>query len=99
MTITFDDGFVQAEEINKIIIHRSKKSNDVSFTSHTEEDTIFTPSGTPMSGAYRDLYLRGFIGELKHFADCLQAGENPISNAEDNISTMILCDKILNLLR
>lgn len=99
MTVTFDDGFVQAEEINKVIIHRSKKSNEVSFASQTEEDNVFTPSGTPMSGAYRDLYLRGFIGELKHFAHCLQAGENPISNAENNISTMILCDKILAALR
>lgn len=61
ITVTFDDGFVQVEEINKVIIHRSKKNDDIPFASHTEEDMVFTPSATPMSGAYRDLYLRGFV--------------------------------------
>lgn len=98
MTVTFDDGFVQAEEINKVIIHRSKKNNEISYASHTEEDIVFTPSATPMSGAYRDLYLRGFVGEFKHFAYCLHHGQEPISNGEENISTMILCDKILKTL-
>jgi UDP-N-acetylglucosamine 3-dehydrogenase len=99
ITVTFDDGFVQVEEINKVIIHRSKRNNDISFASHTEEDMIFTPSATPMSGAYRDLYLRGFVEELKHFAYCLHNNQNSISSSEDNISTMILCDKMLNSLR
>ncbi|MDF2884724.1 MAG: oxidoreductase family [Clostridiaceae bacterium] len=95
ITVTFDDGFAQVEEINKVIIHKSKKSKEISFASHTEEDRVFTPSATPMSGAYRDLYLRGFVGEMKHFAYCIQNGQEPLSNSESNISTMILCDKIL----
>jgi UDP-N-acetylglucosamine 3-dehydrogenase len=99
ITVTFDEGFVQVEEINKVIIHSSKKSNEISFASHTEEDRVFTPSATPMSGAYRDLYLRGFVGEIKHFVHCIHTRKVPLSNGEDNISTMALCDKILNSLR
>lgn len=99
ITLTFDDGFVQVEEINKVVIHSSKKSKELFFASHTEEDRVFTPSATPMSGAYRDLYLRGFVGEIKHFAYCLQNGQVPLSNEEDNISTMILCEKMINSLR
>lgn len=99
VTVTFDRGFVKAEEINKVIIHKSKKNNEASFASHTEEDMVFTPSATPMSGAYRDLYLRGFVGELSHFSNCLQSHQNPKSNSEDNISTMALCDKILRSIK
>jgi len=99
LTVTFDDGFARTEEINKVVIHKSKKSQEPSFTSQTEEDRVFTPSATPMSGAYRDLYLRGFVGEMKHFVQCLHNGQSPSSNCEDNISTMILCDQILNSLK
>lgn len=99
ITVTFDHGFVQIEEINKIVIHRSKKNNDIPFASHTEEDMVFTPSGTPMSGAYRDLYLRGFAGEFKHFAYCLHNNENLISSSENNVFTMKLCDEILSSLK
>jgi len=99
LTVTFDNGFAMTEEINKVIIHQSKQSEALSFASQTEEDRVFTPSATPMSGAYRDLYLRGFIGEMAHFANCLQNGQRPSSNAADNIFTMILCDKILKSLR
>jgi len=98
ITVTFDNGFAKAEEINKVIIHRNSESKMLSYASQTEEDRVFTPSATPMSGAYRDLYLRGFVGELKHFAHCIQNGKNPSSNGENNISTMVLCDKILNLI-
>lgn len=99
LTVTFDDGFIQTEEINKVIIHKSKQNNDLSYTSHTEEDRIFTPSMTPMSGTLRDIYLRGFVGEVNHFSSCLRDGVRPLSNDMDNVATMRLCDLILNAVK
>lgn len=54
---------------------------------------------TPMSGTLRDLYLRGFVGEMKHFSECVNNGLTPSSNDEDNIKTMILCDRIIDALK
>lgn len=99
INVTFDQGFVAIEEINKVIIHHSKQNKEISFASHTEEDRVYTPSSTPMSGAYRDLYLRGFIGEIEHFTQCIINQERPITNAEDNILTMTLCENILSSLK
>lgn len=99
ITLTFDHGFAAVEEINKVVIHKSKTSKGISFASQTEEDIVLTPSGTPMSGAYRDLYLRGFIGEIEHFAYCLQNDQLPLSNEESNINTMLLCTKIIDSLK
>lgn len=96
LTVTFDDGFVQVEEIKKVIIHRSNKQIRKSFASLTESDEIHTASMTPMSGSVRDLYLRGFVGELAHFKN-IQADTNTIeTNGAENILTMALCDLILS---
>lgn len=99
MTVTFDDGFVKVEEINKVIIHSNKKNNDICTAASTGEDMIFSPSDPSVPGIYRELYFRGFVDEFKHFAYCLNNNERPISNDEDNISTVILCNKMLSTLR
>lgn len=94
--VTFEKGFISIEEITKIIIHKSRNAAHVSWQSQTEEDTILTPSATPMSGAYRDLYLRGFVGELAHFAEKCLSGETPKTSGEDNVKTMELIELILS---
>lgn len=99
MMITFDKGFACVEEINKFIIHKSNASSEMSWQSITEEDIILTPSATPMSGAYRDLYMRGFVGEMSHFIDCCLRGNNPSSSGRDNVRTMELCEDILSSLK
>jgi predicted dehydrogenase len=52
-----------------------------------------------MSGGYRDLYLRGFVGEIAHFMNCCQEGRTPGSSGRDNVKTMELCDRILAALQ
>lgn len=97
--VTFDNGFASAEEINKVVIHHSNTSRDVSWQSNTEQDIVLTPSATPMSGAYRDLYMRGFVGEMSHFIDSCLNGNIPNPYGQDNIRTMELCEKILSSLK
>ncbi|WP_308722086.1 Gfo/Idh/MocA family protein [Paenibacillus polysaccharolyticus] len=94
--VTFEHGFALADEITKLTIHESHKGDLLPWKSLEEHDSLYTPSGTPMSGAYRDLYLRGFVGEMRHFMSCCQTGAVPLSSARDNVSTMALCDRILS---
>lgn len=94
--VTFEHGFALADEITKLTIHESHQGDQLSWKSLEEHDSVYTPSGTPMSGAYRDLYLRGFVGEMRHFISCCQTGGVPLSSACDNVRTMALCDRILS---
>ncbi|WP_017812370.1 Gfo/Idh/MocA family protein [Paenibacillus shenyangensis] len=98
VTVTFENGFAIAHEINELRIHKSLVTDDLPWKSLQEQDTIYTPSATPMSGSYRDLYLRGFVGEMNHFMDCCNQGTVPLSSGQDNIATMALCDRILKAL-
>jgi len=97
--VTFEKGFVSIEEINKVVIHKSNNTNGTSWQSQTEKDIVLTPSATPMSGAYRDLYLRGFVGELAYFARQCIGGSTPINLGEDNVKTMKLIELILSELK
>lgn len=96
--VTFENGFVSIEEINQIRIHKSSSNEGLSWISQTESDVLLTPSATPMSGAYRDLYMRGFVGEINHFKSCCLENRDASSSGDDNIKTMQLVEEILDKL-
>lgn len=98
LLVTFDNGFAFVDEINTLTVHKSQAFEQLPWKSLEEADTVFTPSATPMSGAYRDLYLRGFVGEMSHFIECCKNGNKPLSNGRDNVNTMALCDLIMSKL-
>ncbi|NUU62306.1 Gfo/Idh/MocA family protein [Paenibacillus agri] len=96
--VTFDDGFACADEINTLTVHKSLTSNHPSWRSLGESDSVYTPSASAMSGCFRDLYLRGFVGEMAHFMDCCRDKSTPVTSGRDNVNTMDLCDRILSAL-
>lgn len=98
ITVTFDEGFAFADEINALTIHKSQHHEEQPWQSIEEADIHYKPSATPMSGAYRDLYLRGFVGEMSHFFECCTTGKKALSDARDNVQTMALCEQILDSL-
>ncbi|WP_335869115.1 Gfo/Idh/MocA family protein [Bacillus sp. 2205SS5-2] len=95
LLVTFDNGFAFADEVNSLKVHRSQSFEELPWKALNEMDTIYTPSASPMSGTMRDLYLRGFVGEIEHFLHCCREGDTPLSNGHDNVKTMALCDEIL----
>ncbi|WP_312110792.1 Gfo/Idh/MocA family protein [Brevibacillus reuszeri] len=99
MMVTFDHGFASAEEVNTLVVHHSSSALEKTWQFLGEQDYVYTPSASAMSGAYRDLYVRGFVGEMAHFMECCQKGQTPVSSAEDNIGTMELCDRILSVIQ
>jgi predicted dehydrogenase/uncharacterized protein YhfF len=60
-----------------------------------EADVVLHPAESAMSGIGRDLHLRGFVGELRAFADAVAAGTLSPDGAWDNAATMDLCDRVL----
>lgn len=96
--VTFDHGFASAGELNTLTVHHSRTSDSLPWKALEEQDTVYTPSSSPMSGAYRDLYLRGFVGEMAHFMKCCHNHLLPHSSGKDNVGTMALCDTILSSL-
>lgn len=96
--VTFDQGFAHADELNTLTIHRSYAGSSLPWQSLDEQDTILTPSASAMSGGLRDLYLRGFVGEMEHFMERCREGQAPLSSGRDNVQTMELCDLILSAL-
>ncbi|MCS5716239.1 Gfo/Idh/MocA family oxidoreductase [Herbiconiux sp. CPCC 205716] len=60
-----------------------------------QADVMLHPAESAMSGVGRDLHLRGFVGELRAFADAVAAGTLSPDGAWDNVATMDLCDRIL----
>ena len=99
VVVTFDHGFASAEEVTTLAVHHSPSTTEKTWQFLGEQDYVYTPSASAMSGAYRDLYLRGFVGEMAHFMECCKNGQTPVSSAEDNIRTMELCDRMLSVLQ
>lgn len=95
VTVTFDNGFAIADEVHTLTVHKSQSFDQLPWKSLAENDTVFTPSASPMSGGYRDLYLRGFVGEMAHFIESCQNDREACSSGRDNVRTMLLCDHIL----
>ncbi len=56
--------------------------------------------GTDIPGSYvSDMRVRGFIGEVEHFIDCVKSRETPRTNALEAAKTQELMEKLLSLAR
>ena len=75
--------------------HRPADTEPDTWEGLGEETVVRRPVNSPASGGLRDLYLRGFVGEVRHFLDCVAQDRTPSSSAADNVATMALCDKML----
>lgn len=101
LCVTGVKGFVKADNMMSVRYHFDKPvdTKGPRWQALDEEDCVFTPVSTSGSGGWRDLYLNGYVGEIEHFLDCLKNGKMPLCNAEDNVKTMELCDRIVACLK
>lgn len=95
------DGFVKVENMMNVIFHydRPVETKGSRWKTIDELDQVLTPVATSSSGGWRDLFLNGYVGEIEHFINCIKNDEPNICDAEDNVKTMELCDKIVNCLK
>lgn len=97
LTVTGVSGFVRVENMVRVIYHidRPAGTDGPRWQRLDEEDRALTAVHTSGSGGLKDLYLNGYVGEVRHFVDCVQHGTEPGPSAADNVKTMALCDRII----
>ncbi len=97
ITITGVNGFVKAENMTRVSCHLHRESGfeGPRWQTLDEEDVVWTSIDTSSSGGLQDLYLRGYVGEVRHFLECVSSDQQPTCCAEDNVKTMALCDRIV----
>lgn len=95
LRVTGDDGYAIVDDLVRLTVHRTEASDEPTWKRLAEQTTVFTPAESAMSGTDRDLYLRGFVGEMAHFAASVDAATVPRSSGRDNVLTMALCDRIV----
>jgi predicted dehydrogenase len=94
-------GFVKVDNMMSVRYHFDIPiaAKEPRWTMLDEEDRVLTAVSTSSSGGWRDLYLNGYAGEIKHFLECLREGKTPICDAHDNVKTMTFCDQIVACLK
>ncbi|MEA5051673.1 MAG: Gfo/Idh/MocA family oxidoreductase [Oscillospiraceae bacterium] len=87
LEVTFEDGFARADDLAGVLFRRAG-TGDWKGLGESEQ-RLFTTLN-PGSGAARDLYLRGFAGEMQRFL-----GDGVADMSGDNARTAQLCDAVL----
>ncbi len=95
LRVSGDNGYAVAEDLTRLSTHRGAPGEEATWKSLSERTVVFTPAESTMSGTARELYLRGFVGEMVAFVESVAAGTEPSSSGRDNVRTMELCERIL----
>ncbi len=88
LCVTLENGFVESRELNRLTVHRSAAA-DAPWQSLSERDEVFSDCFGPASGTEKDLWLRGFAGEMRAF------WERGAAVSDDNLRTTRLCGAFL----
>ncbi len=90
LEVTFEDGNASVVNLEEFSYHKASDSN---YQSLSEEFVSYKTTYNPASGYRRDLYLRGFVGEINSFVN------HGVDMSDSNLRVNEICDKILELLR
>lgn len=93
--VSGDRAHVTVTDVARLTLHEAPVSGTATWRTPADRTETFAPSESAMSGVQRDLFLRGFVGELEAFAAAAASGVAPTSSAADNVATMELCERIL----
>jgi len=101
ITVTFEDGFAQVDNIAKFVMHREAQSRVgvIRWQEVDERDEVFTSVGTSSSGGWKELYLNGYVGEVEAFLKAVEQNADISNSATDNIRTVKMCDSMLEALK
>lgn len=100
MTITGTDGYIKASGVDRLVLYQKNKEITVPRWQVLEEnEQTFGTMLTTGIGGIQPLYLNGFVSEIKHFVESIENSVAPMPNAEENLNTTILVDKMINSLK
>lgn len=93
LTITGENGYVYNDGVREVHYHLDQNiTRSNRWQTLDEEEVIIKPYLTSASGGVQDLYLHGYIGEIKSFIE-----DNNFD--KDNVTTMELIDLIINSIK
>ena len=95
LRVTGDDGWAVADDVARLDVSTRTPGVEPAWGDLSERTTLLSPAGSTMSGGARDLYLRGFVGQVEAFGAATAGGAAPSSSGRDNVLTMELCERIL----
>ncbi len=95
LTVTGRNGFVTATDLATVTHHVDRPGSTSPWQTLDEDTTVIEAGTSTGSGGERDLYQRGFVGEVAHFLRCVSDGAAPSPSAADNVATMQLVDNLL----
>lgn len=96
LLVTCDAGYLRVADLTSLTVVREEPTGrEPAWSDLTQRSTVFASSNSPASGATRDLYLRGYAGEMQHFVDVLRSGQGAGSAATENVETMRLCERLI----
>ncbi|MEV8254431.1 Gfo/Idh/MocA family oxidoreductase [Rhodoglobus sp. NPDC076762] len=97
LSVTCVNGVVRVSDLSRIQVLTGEVAGTTAGPGEAlaERSITFDASNSPGSGSLKDLNLRGYVGEMKHFVGVLQGTEELSPSAADNVRTMALCDTIL----
>ncbi|MDX1260559.1 Gfo/Idh/MocA family oxidoreductase [Exiguobacterium sp. K1] len=97
LTLRFEQAVCQVEEMQRLIIE--EKQEPTSWQELDARQMHYRSPMSTMSGGMKDLYLRGFVGEMNHFKAAVEGGDASRSDFQDNVKTMQLIQDILDTIR
>ena len=66
---------------------RIRASTDIRRTGNEEVGQTWTHDWNPISPNQSHVF-NGYVGELRHFIDCVRAGRPPVPSIQDELKTM-----------
>lgn len=91
ITLTGTNGYVKvtaAKEVATFTANAVKDLNTPRWQGLFEEERVSKDMVTTSGGNLAELYLNGFVGELKHFVESIEASTPVINTAQDNVKLM-----------
>ena len=91
LCVTMENGFAETRELNRLAVHQSAAC-EKPWQTLSERDVVYSDCFSPASGTSKDLWLRGYAGEMRSF------WENGAPVSDDNLLTTKLCEDFLKSL-
>lgn len=93
LEVTFEDGFAATDNTETVSFHESSCADGKAWSNLQECTKTYTCTCNPASGIEKDLYLRGFCGEISAFLENSFADD-----CQENYAVTKICEDILGQL-
>ena len=92
--VTGEENFVVVDNLVNLKYYRKTDAVGGSIPDDSQKTLSWEPNFSVPDLESQGIYLGGYVGELRHFADCVLNKKMPESSIEDHIKALKLIDKL-----